>query len=235
MSKKVAKPITALPVDSIRQLDEPIRHYPIVINADTNIQRYSQSLLESTSGTMEELDGFVMLEIGQVEFPEDLQQVNLIDRRLNHVVEQDLSYFTELLCIDASENYLSLSSFGILPKLRELRLVYNHITTIEELYGFSSLLYLDLSYNKLTIESIQALSALPQLKDLDLSGNELPTLPSSLSNFQSLEKLVLDNNKLRNNMIFITLSAIPNLRVLSVSHNFFSKIPLECCEFGGFR
>ena len=147
-----------------------------------------------------------------------------------------MSYFTEMLYIDACENRLELAPFGAFPKLRELRLACNHLVHItQELFGFEHLTALDLSYNKLTVESVQALEVLPSLKDLDLCGNNLGDLPDEWQHFQQLEKLLLDYNQLDNNDIFTYLSAAPNLRILSVHRNNLSVFPEEALAMEGFR
>ena len=45
-------------------------------------------------------------------------------------------------------------------------------------------------------EVIDALSVMPNLKELSLSDNQLTTLPETIGNLQSLELLNLDNNQL---------------------------------------
>lgn len=217
-------------------------HYPIPINRTmspkammtaANVLNHSSINIASSKT---ELDGFMLLESAGLGFPEEVEQINISDHRLTSVVEEDLTYFTELLYMDVSENQLPFMSFGALPKLRELRMACNFISVIEDdLYGFNQLMFLDLSYNQLTVDSILALSTLPILKELDLSGNNLKTLPPDFSTFQSLDKLLLQYNKLDNNDIFISLASIPNLRTLDVSHNYFSKFPTESCSGDRFR
>lgn len=183
-----------------------------------------------------ELDGFFLLEATGMGFPEDAQQAMIADRKLISVMEDDMTYFTEMLYIDASENSLPLASFGAFPKLRELHLACNLIDHIpSELFGFENLTCLDLSYNRLTTESIQALEILPNLKDLDLSGNKLKEIPDDWQHYRSLEKLLLDYNLLENNDIFTYISSAPNLRFLSVYDNHLSVFPEVALAFDGFR
>jgi Leucine-rich repeat (LRR) protein len=182
-----------------------------------------------------ELDGFYLLEAAGLDFPEDLQNITLTGHQLKTVVDEDLTYFSELFYLDVSENFLPFTPFGALPKLKELRIACNFLTAVDDLYGFNMLMYLDLSYNQLTAESIFALSVLPMLKELDISGNNLSTLPPDLSNFQCLEKLLLEYNKFDNNKIFQILGTIPNIRYISLANNYLSFIPRESCEYGGLR
>lgn len=214
-----------------------LSHYAIPINQiAAQLAAQANRIVNGPDGNRKtEIDGFYLLEVGGLSFPEDLQQINLADRKLSSVVDEDLTYFSELLYVDASENFLPLFPFGALPQLRELRLTCNHIEQIGELYGFEKLLYLDLSYNKIAAQSIADLGVLPLLKELDLSGNNLSTLPHDLSSFAMLEKLILDYNKFDDNALFLALASIPNLRILDVAHNFFSFLPNDAMEFHGFK
>lgn len=181
------------------------------------------------------LDGFYLLEATGLAFPEDIQEVILSDKGLRGVVADDLSFFSEILYMDLSENSLDLFPFGAIPKLRELRLACNNITKFPKLLGFHSLLYLDLSYNRIAKYSIQALDVLPNLKELDLSGNNLKSLPPDMYRFESLEKLVLDYNKIDDNGIFESLGSVPNLRHLGLSNNYLSIFSARACEDNNFR
>ncbi len=183
-----------------------------------------------------ELDGFYLLESTGMGFPEDAQQAVLTDKKLASVVADDFTFFTELLYMDVSENFLTLEPFGAFPKLRELRMACNRLSNFSnELLGFSSLMYLDLSYNSLSPESVQALDVLPNLRELDLCGNNLQMLPVEMYRFFTLEKLLLDYNKIENNQIFSVLAAMPNLRHVSLANNFLSQISHDCCSNGGLR
>lgn len=174
-----------------------------------------------------EIDGFYLLEVSGTSFPEDLQHIVISDRKLKTVVDEDLTYFSELQYVDVSENFLPLFPFGALPKLRELRIACNRIHKIEELFGFNQLMYLDMSYNQLQYQCIEFLYDLPLLKELDLSGNGLRHMPTDLFRFESLEKLILQYNKFDDNQLFRAFGTMPVLRCLDVSNNFFSSFPSE--------
>ena len=107
------------------------------------------------------LDGFLLLEMAGMGFPDDARKANVSNKRLSEVVVEDLSFFTDLLFLDASENFLDLAPFGILPRLKDLKLCCNNIERIHNLQGFQRLQTLDLSYNKLTLDSVQALGKPP--------------------------------------------------------------------------
>jgi hypothetical protein len=180
------------------------------------------------------LDGFHVLEASSSHLPTDVRQAVFVDRGLVGVVEEDLIHFDRLQLLDVSENNLQLSMFAILPRLKALNLACNAISTIERSYGFDSLQLLDLSYNKLSQRSVQMLDFLPNLKELDLCGNNLGGIPMEMFRFMSLEKLLLDNNKMDDNQVFNILSTIPNLRMVTLAYNFLHSIPPQCCAEGYF-
>lgn len=145
-----------------------------------------------------------------------------------------MAFFTDLIVIDASENYLSLEPFGILQSLKELRMACNNISIVKELHGFENLMYLDLSYNRLDKASVLSLAVLPNLKDLDLSGNNLRELPL-MTTFASLEKIILEYNSIDDPAVFSALSNVPNLRHIALANNFLSRIPSDACVEGSLR
>ena len=197
----------------------------------------NNELKRSNSGTtIDTLDGFYILEASEIQLPDHVVTVSIAGKQLKSVVEDDLMFFTNLQYMDASENLLNVFLFEQLPALQDLRLACNHIKNIDSFdTGFDNLWYLDLSYNSLTIQSIQNLSTIQNLKELDLCGNELKFLPSEMFRFQNLDKLILEHNKFEDIRIFFLLSLIPNLRFLSLAYNYLSAIPADCCKEGFFR
>lgn len=180
------------------------------------------------------LNGFALLDASGVGLPEDSIAAVLVEKGLVDVNEEDLPFFTGLEYLDVSENSLNIAAFQSLSSLVELRLACNNIYNIGDLYGFESLQRLDLSYNKLTVLSVQALQALPNLKELDLCGNDIKGLPIDMFRFASLEKLLLEHNKMDDNNIIAILSSIPKLRYASVAYNFLSNISPSSCNEGHF-
>ncbi len=190
----------------------------------------------SNANVRTELDGFYLLERTGMGFPEDAQMAELADKKLTSVVADDLTFFSELLYIDVSENFLTLDPFGAFPKLRELRIACNHMTNISsDLCGFEHLMYLDLSYNRLTPAAVQNLEVLPSLRELDLCGNDLRVLPEEMFRFAQLEKLLLEYNRMEDNSVFHVLAGMPNLRQVSLANNFLSCVPPDSCSDNGLR
>ena len=65
---------------------------------------------------------------------------------------------------------------------------------------------------------------MPRLRDLDLTGNGLVDLPDVFSDFQALEKLFLERNKLTGDAL-THLAKCPRLRELSLAHNKVTSTP----------
>jgi hypothetical protein len=186
------------------------------------------------------LDGFTLLEASGMGFPDDVRVTKLVGRGLERVIDEDLVFFTDLQKVDLSENPgITLAQLCRLPALIELKLACNQLRTLgpesgapmqlPDLSGFKYLQRLDLSYNVLDSNSVQALTTLPAIKDLDLSGNPLVELPAFFSTIASLERLVLDNCRLENADALAYLSRLPVLRVLSLAYNYLEVVPPYSC------
>lgn len=185
------------------------------------------------------LDGFILLETTGMGFPEDARTANVSGGGYHAVVVEDMLFFTGLVYLDVCDNHFNMQHFEMLPRLHELRMACNGIRELDYTGGYTSLQYLDLSYNKLSNKSIDMLSHLPNLKEVDLSGNNLRRLPSfdisttSSPCWSALEVIVLENNKFTDAGVFDVLSSMPNLRVVNLARNCLSSIPSDACN--GFK
>jgi hypothetical protein len=180
------------------------------------------------------MDGFMLLQNSGAQLPDDARQATLIDKHLYGVLEEDMTFFPGLVTLDVSENFLDLEMFRCLPAIKELRLACNNMNDVGNINGhFNKLVYLDLSYNNLSTRAVQHLDELYNLRELDLSGNDLKGLPREMYRFRSLEKLYLDNNKIDDTNVFIIMAAVSHLRYLSLAYNFLSNIPQSCIEDSG--
>lgn len=186
------------------------------------------------------LDGFALLEASGVALPVDALFGELSDREFTGVAENDLAFFSEMLYLDVSENYLQLSNFSNLLKLEDLKLACNNIRDImrEDLQtpnSFASLRLLDLSFNKLSCSSVLSIGCLPCLKELNLCGNQLTSLPVLTGYYNTLEKLILERNKLESCQVFNSLAYLPNLREIGFAYNLLSNVPSATCGAGTFQ
>ncbi len=123
---------------------------------------------------------------------------------------------------------MRLEQLRNLKSLVDINLQYNNIQTIPSLTreDFPKLEILNLSYNQITPASIRHLYQLPRLKNLDLQGNNLVTLPDDMKELKFLEDLNLSSNLLSTQSTLINpailmkvLGQIPKLKRLNLSRN----------------
>jgi hypothetical protein len=147
--------------------------------------------------------------------PEQAMRADLQDMDIEGVTEEDLAFFSNLCSVDLGENCVPLELLRTLPALQELRLHCNSVRDIGDLgvNGFAKLEVLDLSYNMLEVDAIGRLAALPRLRRLDLTCNQLQSLPLNMAAFGMLQALNLERNDLVDEDVLIGLAAIPHVRV----------------------
>ena len=175
------------------------------------------------------LDGFYLLKAGKVEFPEEVTRLVIQNKNLGSVADEDLPYFTNLKYLDASDNFFSLEKFGQLPALFELRLRFNDISSIGNCSSLKQLEVLDLSYNSLSEDAVIALSSIPRLRKLDLSGNNFQSLPDSMRKLRKVQELNLSSNALSDPAMVLRLADMPRLRELDLENNLLRQFP-HCAE-----
>lgn len=236
LSNKLSSPSSSHKPIPIQNIFEAI-HQQLLKKRTQTANSSSLPLLHpnsSSSSAYKTLDGFFLLKMSNLDYPDNVISVNVSDQKLSNVVEEDLTYFSNLQYLDASDNALDISLLRYLPALQELRLTCNSISNISSINilseGFDNLSVLDLSYNHINPESIINLSGIKSLRVLDLSGNGLMTLPTDMFEFEYLDKLLLNNNKFENDNIFVILSYIPNIRHINLAYNYLSKVLHDSCS-----
>lgn len=194
------------------------------------------------------------------EVPEEASSVTITNKNINDVFEDDMKYFTNLTELNLKDNYqIPMYKLRHLPVLKSLNLSFNqlenlmilpcHVKTedgkmklnsvLEIGTPFSALKILNLSFNKLDNISLERLVIFSKhLKTLDLSGNDLSTIPKDFKLFRKLETLNLANNCFKNTKenilcvnrsdyeyssatyrIFDVLCKIKSLKYLNLSQN----------------
>ena len=130
--------------------------------------------------------------------PEEYDLVRFLDLSQNkiRIVDQDLSCFQYLQVINLSYNEIQqVVTLGTLPRLKDLRLQKNQITSTENFPALTGLTRLNLAYNQITI--VQDLEKLINLKELELQHNMIEEFIGA-EKMQQLERLKLEFNKLSN-------------------------------------
>ena len=172
------------------------------------------------------LDGFLLLDAAKVDHPHEAIRVRLPGERLGRVEAEDLKYFTNLSSLYLPDNHLQLNDLKSLTSLVELDLMCNQIASLTETPEMKQLETLTLSYNRIPADQINRLAALPRLTNLDLSYNDLYTLPEDMSKFRELKTLALSGNAFSTDSVlfspaslFASLSTLPQLTKLNLSRN----------------
>lgn len=102
---------------------------------------------------------------------------------------------------------------------------------------FNHLEHLNLSYNKLSADSIRNLYVCKKLKQLDLAANNFETLPEDMWQLSQLQDLNLSSNAFSSvpqvgspPVLFKTLGQIKRLKRLNLSRNRFGKFHSEMLD-----
>jgi hypothetical protein len=173
------------------------------------------------------LDGFLLLHSCRVKNPQQAVKSKLVGENIVEVEEGDLLFFQNLTYLNLSENRVRMEQLVNLKALRELHLQYNFIKSLQIEPGmFPGLEVLSLGFNAVPAGHLLQLAQLPNLRVLDLSGNELCIMPEDLAAFRRLEELNLSSNNFSSDSVvvepgklFKSLSTIPHLKRLNLSHN----------------
>eukprot|EP00941_MAST-03F_sp_MAST-3F-sp1_P002602 g2602.t1 len=174
------------------------------------------------------LDGFRLINAGAVEFPDELKRVVLTDEFLTSVSTEDLSFFVNLKDIDLTGNFLQLSSLTRFPTVQKLRLSCQNLTSVgdgDTFTNFTTLLELDLSFNRLDGSCFEPLMNIPCLQSLNLSNNNIYEVSKKSREWDGLETLNLSWNKIDDPGTFLILGGMRNLKELNLSNNRLMDIP----------
>ncbi|XP_074058779.1 uncharacterized protein LOC141499893 [Macrotis lagotis] len=155
-----------------------------------------------------------------------------LDLSGNNLTELPPALFQEtklLLWLNLAQNRLSVLNgkiFASLEQLTYLDLSQNRLQlSVNMFMGLSRLDTLMMSGNHLHTVPVGVFDPSPNLKILDISNNEISSLPENLfENLTSLNDLLLDNNSF-NKIPFSAFTILPNLEHFSISGNRIQTIP----------
>lgn len=121
---------------------------------------------------------------------------NLFVTRCCLQATHSLANLARVTNLKLDHNDLEASTVGFLPPLlQQLNLSYNHLVSIPPVLSAStSIVQLDLSCNR--IESVEGVSCLINLVELNLDDNMLTELPREMEQLRRLHKLSLRRNRI---------------------------------------
>lgn len=132
-------------------------------------------------------------------------------------IPAEISLLTNLEHLDLSSN--SLSSEGLpvhffsLFHLKSLNISQNSLSSLQHFHRFSNLERLNVSHNSIT-EIPQDFAGLQKLTILIINKNQIKAIPKTLVLLNSLEKIILFDNPLPENVIKAAYESVPSLKSL---------------------
>ncbi|MFH4983497.1 hypothetical protein AB6A40_010206 [Gnathostoma spinigerum] len=155
--------------------------------------------------------------------------LNLANNHLQSIGKDIMRNFDKLQTLDISGNGLmeiQASSFVDCPNLKILNLAHNHLRNLRKGTFANQISYeeLDISFNNIARLDSETFGN-DNVLHLDLSGNELKTIPrhalSSIRN--SITKLILRQNKIRS-IEAVDFAGMSNLTELELADNYIETI-----------
>uniref|UniRef100_A0A1I8JVZ0 Leucine rich immune protein (Coil-less) n=1 Tax=Anopheles quadriannulatus TaxID=34691 RepID=A0A1I8JVZ0_ANOQN len=121
---------------------------------------------------------------------------------------------------------INMDVFQPMVSLTWLHLSHNHISVVSGSLVATSLISLDLSYNRL-VEMDCCGWVIPKLYGMAINDNRLPALPRCLEHaFQNVTRLTFDTNQLQPDIMF-QLGRLTNIEFLSLTDNKLTHVPLN--------
>lgn len=132
-------------------------------------------------------------------------------------IPAEISLLTNLENLDLSSNTLSSeslpASFFSLFHLKSLNLSSNNLTSLQHFHRFCNLERLNVSHNAIT-EIPQDFANLQKLSIFIVNKNQIKSLPKTIVLMNSLEKIVLFDNPVHENVIKAAYESVSSLKAL---------------------
>lgn len=174
---------------------------------------------DSSAGRLLDLTSFQLHDLGQVEIPDDLIELDLTANRLSKL-DSRIGALAQLKKLSLRQNLFDdegigpLSGWSTISGLQELVLRDNKLSKIPDASIFKDLLVFDVSFNE--ISSLNGLSKVSStLKELYVSKNEVKKM-EELEHLHHLQILELGSNRFR---VMENLENLTNLQELWLGRN----------------
>ncbi|XP_011485210.1 PH domain leucine-rich repeat-containing protein phosphatase 1 [Oryzias latipes] len=159
--------------------------------------------------------------------------LEVLDVQHNQLVELPCNLFLKsdsLRCLNASANKLELLPPSSLSEeshsiLQELYLTNNWLTDkcVPMLTGHTHLRVLHMAYNHLQTFPASKMAKLEELEEVDLSGNMLKTVPTTIMNCRRMHTLIAHSNTIE---VFPEVMQLMEMKCVDLSCNELSEITL---------
>ncbi|KAL7875577.1 hypothetical protein AOLI_G00105400 [Acnodon oligacanthus] len=163
----------------------------------------------------------------------DRPVVEVLDVQHNQLVELPCNLFLKsdsLRCLNASANKLeSLPPSSLSEEsssiLQELYLTNNHLTDkcVPLLTGHTHLRILHIAYNHLQTFPASKMAKLEELEEVDLSGNRLKAVPTTILNCRRMHTLIAHSNTIE---VFPEVMQLMDMKCVDLSCNELMEITL---------
>ncbi|XP_078055913.1 PH domain leucine-rich repeat-containing protein phosphatase 1 [Mustelus asterias] len=160
-------------------------------------------------------------------------QAEVLDFQHNHLTELPSNLFLKadcLRCLNVSANKLEILPPSCLSEennsvLQELYLTNNYLTDkcVPLLTGHTCLKVLHLAYNRLQSFPASKMAKLEELEEIDLSGNKLKTIPTTIMNCKRMHTVIAHSNCIE---VFPEVMQLPEIKCVDLSCNELNEITL---------
>ncbi|XP_053322188.1 PH domain leucine-rich repeat-containing protein phosphatase 1 [Spea bombifrons] len=184
-----------------------------------------------TSGLRKLLAGYNNL----VRLPDHIEctQLEVLDLQHNQLTELPANLFLKsesLRCLNASSNRLEMLPASCLSEetqsvLQELYLTNNNLTDkcVPLLTGHLRLKILHMAFNHLQTFPASKMAKLEELEEIDISGNKLKALPTTIMNCRRMHTVVAHSNCVE---VFPEVMQLTEIKCVDLSCNELSEITL---------